>query len=245
MGDAHELQFERAEFDQAPAAAVCGMCATPLHSSYFLINDAMACESCRYRVETPDSGSGIGRFIRASGAGVAAAIAGAVLYYAIAAMTGYEFGLIAIVVGLGVGGAVKWGSRGRGGWRYQALAMMLTYLSIVGTYIPPIIESIRQQPDGAEAGAPAVAGESTAGGPAADTAAADANAAPPTLGTFVMALAVLMAIACAAPFLAGVQNLMGIVIIGIGLYEAWKINRHVPQTISGPHAIGAAPASIG
>lgn len=246
MADSGDLQFERAEFDQAAPAAVCGTCATPLHSSYFLVNGAMACEACRYGVEAPDMGSSLGRFARALGAGLGAALAGAVVYYAISAITGYEFGLMAIVVGFAVGAAVKWGSRGRGGWRYQTLAMVLTYLSIVGTYIPPIIRGIREHQDDTLARAPATAGSGPASATAsAGPAVADAKQEPLTFGGFMLAVAVLMAIACAAPFLAGVQNLMGIVIIGIGLYEAWKINRRVTLTISGPHAIGAAPASVG
>ena len=39
--------------------------------------------------------------------------------------------LIAIVVGLFVGRAVRWGSGGRGGRLYQGLAVVLTYLAIV------------------------------------------------------------------------------------------------------------------
>lgn len=247
MSDARELQFERAEFDQAAAASVCGRCETPLHSSYFLINGQTVCEACRYQAEAPVEGSSVGRFARATGAGIGAALAGAVLYYAISAITGYEFGLIAIVVGFGVGGAVKWGSRGRGGWRYQALAMALTYLSIVGTYIPPIIKGLREHRDDSGASAPATAGESQAAADTTTSAAAGdgADAGPLTFGQFLLAVGVLMAIACAAPFLAGLQNIMGIIIIGIGLYEAWKINRRVTLTISGPHAIDAAPAAAG
>ena len=33
---------------------------------------------------------------------------------------------------------------------------------------------------------------------------------------------------------------MGLIIIGIGLYEAWKFNRKGQVTITGPHAIAAA-----
>src|SRR2546422_2854982 len=55
---------------------------------------------------------------------------GAGLYFGIEAATGYELGLVAVVVGLMVGGAVRKGSNGRGGWRYQALAMFLTYCAV-------------------------------------------------------------------------------------------------------------------
>jgi hypothetical protein len=52
---------------------------------------------------------------------------------------------------------------------------------------------------------------------------------------------VLFAIACVAPFLGGLQGVIGIVIIGIGLYEAWKINRRAPLVVAGPSRVGAAP----
>jgi hypothetical protein len=58
------------------------------------------------------------------------------------ALTGYEFGLIAIVVGFLVGAAVEKGSNGRGGWQYQTLAMFLTYTSIVSSYVPLIIRQV-------------------------------------------------------------------------------------------------------
>ena len=58
----------------------------------------------------------------------------------------------------------------------------------------------------------------------------------------------MLAFACAAPFLSGFQNVIGIVIIAIGVYEAWKLNKRVPLVISGPHAIApvavAAPAFV-
>jgi hypothetical protein len=239
MTDTSALQFERAEFTQSSAAASCAACNTPLHSSYFLINGRMACEACRYGAEAPDTSSGLGRLARATGAGTAAAIGGAVAYYAISAITGYEFALMAIVVGLAVGGAVKWGARGRGGWRYQALAMALTYLSIVATYLPPVIKGLRQHRDDTAASAPVDAGV------AQTREAGAADARPPTFRTFAVAMILLVGLICALPFLGGLQNIMGLVIIGIGLYEAWKINRRVPLVISGPHAIDATPVSAG
>ena len=48
------------------------------------------------------------------------------------------------------------------------------------------------------------------------------------LGAFLFGIGVLLLIVCAAPFLAGIQNVIGIIIIGIGMYEAWKLNRRVP-----------------
>jgi hypothetical protein len=49
-------------------------------------------------------------------------------------------------------------------------------------------------------------------------------------------------IACIAPFAAGAQNIVGLIIIGIGVYQAWKLNKRQPLVITGPHAL-ASPAS--
>ncbi|MBI2300162.1 MAG: hypothetical protein HYU66_14665 [Armatimonadetes bacterium] len=42
------------------------------------------------------------------------------------------------------------------------------------------------------------------------------------------------AIACVAPFLGGAANIMQWVIIGIGLYQAWHINRRPVYKVTGP-----------
>jgi hypothetical protein len=250
MSDGESLQFERAEFEQAPAAAQCAECNRTLTGSYYEVNGQTVCEACRYTIESRlNTGSSAGRFFKAAGAGLAAAIAGAVLYYAISALTGYEFGLIAIVVGFGVGAAVRWGSNNRGGWRYQTLAIVLTYLAIVSTYIPPIIEGLRTMSTAtAEAQVAPGDAEKPQEGAAAVTPAAvsspgDTQQAdtPPTFRDFALSLLALLAIACVAPFFAGFQNIIGIVIIGIGLYEAWKLNRRTEITITGPHMLGRPP----
>jgi hypothetical protein len=75
-----------------------------------------------------------------------------------------------------------------------------------------------------------------------------AKAPPPGPAKLVAAvflfLALIFAIALAAPFLMGVQNIMGLIIIGIALWEAWKFNVFQPLVITGPYELGgdAAPA---
>jgi hypothetical protein len=234
------LQFERAEFDQTPSIE-CAQCKTPLHGSYFDVNGQTVCERCRYAIEAAlTSGSSSGRAFRAMGAGLGAAIGGAVLYYAIAAITGYAIGLIAIAVGYGVGVAVRWGSGGRGGRGYQILAVGLTYLAIVSTYIPPLIQDFREAQQQANA---STTGGTTAATATTVSASPDATAAPPRGAiTIALAIVVLLGIAVVLPFLGGFQNIIGIFIIAIGLWEAWKLNRRTEIVISGPHAIAPAAA---
>jgi hypothetical protein len=55
----------------------------------------------------------------------------------------------------------------------------------------------------------------------------------------------LLALSLAAPFLGGFQNVIGILIIGFALWEAWKMNRHVPLIVEGPYRVGTPPPSAG
>jgi hypothetical protein len=233
-----DLQFERAEFAGAPEAAACALCGSAIHDAYYQVNEQVACEKCRWRVETERaSGSAPGRFVKAALFGTLAGALGAALYYAVRALTGYEFGLIAVVVGFMVGGAVRAGSARRGGAPYQILAMFLTYASIVSTYVPWILDGLRsadaEQTEAASAPAAAATGAKAAAPASSPSAALPA----PVL------VAIGFVLAFAAPFLMGFQNIIGLVIIAIGLYEAWKINKKATLAITGPFRIAEARAA--
>ena len=43
-------------------------------------------------------------------------------------------------------------------------------------------------------------------------------------------------LAAAVPFMGGV-GILGLIIIAIGLYEAWKLNRRPRLAVTGPHAL--------
>jgi len=239
-----DLQFERAKFDGAASQPGCKVCNTPLYGSYYEVNGQTVCEGCCYKLrEATPTGSRAGRVLRATAAGIGAGLAGAILYWGILAATGYEFGLIAIVVGFAVGKAVHWGSRGSGGWAYQTLAIGLTYLSIVSAYVPMIVTELMKHKPAAQTQTAPQEGRTAPDAAANTTMEAAAEDTPGGLGAFLFALGALLLIACAAPFLAGLQNVIGIVIIGIGMYEAWKLNRRLPLVITGPHALASSGAA--
>jgi hypothetical protein len=244
------LQFDRAELPSSPSQGAqevaCAFCRTPLYSSYFDINGQMACEACRYKVEEQlKTRPGVAGFLRAGAAGCGAALAGAGIYYAVRAITGYEIGLISILVGLMVGGAVRWGARGKGGWVYQSLAVFLTYMAIVSTYIPLMFkEMATREPAGQEAAA--VAPDAVTGGPAAVKTQAEAPtepaaSAPVSSGEMILGVLAIFGVAAALPFLAGFENILGLLIIAFGLWEAWKLNKRPALEILGPLTLGAAP----
>lgn len=234
------LQFEQAEFT-TPTALRCQHCSQTIAQVYYTVAGQVCCEPCwaQLRGVVP-TGSGLKRFGCALVCGVLAAAAGSGLYFAITALTGYELGLVAIVVGFLVGNAVRWGAQGRGGWLYQGLAIVLTYSAIVTTYIPPLFHELRKV---------ASLSQTTPGVPMPDAARAS-TLRPETLTpqrygfyrfvTLAVSLLLLYVLACAAPFLGGWQNIMGLVIIGIGLYEAWKLNKRVTVPMAGPYTITTA-----
>lgn len=263
MTDAPEspLQFDAAEPSAAAVESLsCAVCQRPITGSYHMANQAIVCAGCRGRLERETTGgSGTGRLARALLFGAVGAAIGAGVYYAVLALSGYEVGLIAILVGWLVGLGVHKGSNGRGGWAYQAMAVLLTYFAIVSTYVPLLIRSIREQRasqsvsaaadssgvlfegDSVRLTAPASAGEQNSGIAATTPVDSVATAAAPerTLGRVLLAYVFLFGVAAALPFLAGLGNIIGILIIGFALYQAWKMNKRSDIQFSGPYQVGA------
>lgn len=222
------LSFDKAKFDESGSPSLsCAFCKRDVFGTYYEINGQTACEQCRFKVEsTRTEGSPLGRAVRALLGGAVGGIVGAGIYYAVLALTGYEIGLVAIVVGLLVGFGVRWGSGGVGGRRYQVLAAAITYVAIVSTYIPFFVEEFQKQNEATETAAVEPEVEVTA-------------------GTFLLALAAVILFVLASPFLAGIQNVIGILIIGFALYEAWRVNAHTPLQIEGPFQIGSKTSESG
>lgn len=194
------LQFDKVELT-APAqaaAATCSRCRRPVVDEYFALGRNVICPTCAKDLR---EGDGAG-FLRALVLGGAAALLGTIAWFAIIKLTKSEFGLLAIGVGLFVGFAVRRGSRALGGWKFQVLAMVLTYGSITASYVPLVMSGLA----GTDASLPIIVG-----------------------------------IALASPFLRGSSNIMGIIIIGIALYEAWKMNRRI--AIGGPFRLGGTPGA--
>jgi hypothetical protein len=140
-----QLQFDEAEFTEpAQAATTCTVCKTPITDLYYEAGGKIVCDPCRHKIEAMfHRGSRMGRALKALVLGTIAAVAGAALYYAILKITGRNFGLVAIVVGLMIGAAVKAGSGNRGGWFYQLMALFLTYSAIVAMLIPVALDQIQ------------------------------------------------------------------------------------------------------
>lgn len=235
---AGSLQFEHAERTDSAPGLSCAACSRPIAMSYYEVNGTVTCQRCRTQIIAQwNRGSSTGRFAKALGLGLAAAVAGAGLYFGIAALTGYEFGLVAIVVGLLVGGAVRKGSNGRGGWRYQALAMFLTYTAVVVTDSSLIARELSQEWQQAPTEAVAPAADSPVTGDGAVVQGDAPGAVALTLG-----LAILVALAYVAPIMIGIGSPIHLLIAAFALYEAWKLNKGVALRVTGPYQASTAAA---
>lgn len=205
---------------------------------YYEVNGNAICSSCAAAL---GQGGGGQSLLRGFAFGAGAALVSAVVWYLIIKWSDSEWGLVAIAVGLFVGFAVRRGAAGAGGWRYQALAMVLTYFAITASQVPLVVEGLRQARDEDKAAEMKAAMKETQGSGSASLASKPAEAPAeeaPGLGAYVIAWTFVFGIAFASPFLRGIENFMGFIIIGIALYEAWKLNRRVP--VNGPFRFGSA-----
>ena len=245
------LQFDHADRGPTPAELTCAACKQPIRAAYYDINGNLTCQRCRGQIVGAwNRGSSAARFGKALLLGGVAAALGAALYFGIEALTGYEFGLVAVVVGFVVGAAVRKGSNGRGGWRYQALAMFLTYSAVVATDSSLIArELVKQLP--ARTDSVGVVHDSTrllasAAGVAlsADSGGKAKRRERPGLGALLLGIAVLLGLAYAAPIAIGISSPIHLLIAGFAIYEAWKLNRGVALCVTGPYQVAprAAPA---
>lgn len=174
---------------------------------YFALNQQLLCGNCTQQVREALNGKGssAGRFLLAILLGSGAAIVGTAIYAGVMILANSEWGIISIALGWFIGSAVRRGSKGRGGWRYQLLAAFLTYTSICAAYgIVIWSQSVEH--------------------------------------SLELALAIILS-AYGIPFMQGAGNILGLFIIGFGVWRAWRMNQAIQLEITGPHSIAPVPLS--
>jgi len=227
-----QLQFDRVEGTTTSAAAVaCAACQRTVPDVYYEAVGKIFCAQCAdAALATQTGGSRIARLVKALFLGSIAAAISAAVWYGIVKLTGYELGIVAIAVGIAVGMAVRFGSEGRGGWAYQLIAVLLTYLAIGASYVPLAMEGIREE----------LTKESSAeveGAEAEEPMNPEARELAVILGGVVFGLAY--------PVLQVMDGgFIGTLIVGFALFEAWRINKRRALAFNGPFRVDApSPAS--
>jgi predicted lipid-binding transport protein (Tim44 family) len=210
-----------------------------LSGAYFRINNMLACESCtrKLQAQTPKDTHPV--FVRGILFGVGGAIIGLILYSAFGILTGIEIGYAALAVGWLIGTAIKKGSSGVGGRRYQIAAVALTYAAVSLSAVPIAISYFLKEK-------PAKSSTSTASsGSNPSTSAPDnsTTSAPPPRKSLSSMAGTLLYAGLASPFLelqGGISGLIGLVIIFVGMRIAWRMTAAPPLVILGPFQTTAA-----
>lgn len=260
-----DLQFDRAEFATTPAAS-CGACQAVLSESYYQANSQLLCARCADGLTQALLGTGT-RFGRAGKAlllGSAAALVGALIHFSVLHFLEINAALVTILMGWLVGKGVRNGSGGRGGWRYQLMAVLLTYLSIAMAYVPLLIGELRS--GRAENAVPA---EQAAAGAVADVVSPDNSAQPDSeaapssssvpavadspvekmdeslgvAGLLMLIGGAMVALLFSLPVIVGMDSPLSLLIFGFGLFQAWQMNKRAVVDVTGPHALAEREAT--
>ena len=178
--------------------------------------------------------------------GIGGAILGLILYAAFGIITGWMIGYVSLAVGYIVGKAIKMGSGGIGGRRYQIAAVVLTYAAVSMAAVPIGISQMSKT----RKAAPTEQSQSLrspSGQPSANVSPAPRQKSPAPKPSMNLgaALVVLALIGLASPFLElqnPLQGMIGLVILFVGLRIAWQIARGTAIQILGPFK-SATPAS--
>ncbi len=260
VSSSDDLQFDTVEpgDTSSPSTTLgksCVVCQTPIVTTYYALGDQVLCPGCNSKMNAPLEGSKVGRFLKASFMGAGAGLLGAVIWFAVRRVANLEAGIVAILVGFMVGIAVRKGSGGRGGRGYQVLAVVITYACIAANYMPDVVEAVFQDARERQQAAaqPADGNQNQVeaeNGIVAAGANADAEKTLPDMGTVavIIASAALLLFAfifsLALPFLQGMENIIGLLIIAFALWQAWKLNARQQLPVSGPYQLGPSPAAV-
>ena len=235
-------QFATAEY--AASGDTCKSCKQPIKGTYYRINGVQACESCTKQLQSQIPKDSHAAFVRALLFGVGAAILGLILYAAFGIITGIEIGYVALAVGWLIGKAMRRGSNGVGGRRYQIAAAVLTYAAVSMAAIPIYFSQISKQ----KAAKPPHAQTAPSRTPSSGMDAGNSGSAPatpnnasesegkPKINPFA-ALGVLALLGLASPFLElqnPISGAIGLVILFVGIRFAWQQTGAPKLDIIGP-----------
>jgi hypothetical protein len=250
------LQFDRVISESTSAAAAstlavtCAVCQASIETEYFDVNGNVVCSRCRTAAESAaTTPRGIVPLMTAGVFGLGAGLVGAVIYYAVMAIANLEIGIVAILIGYMVGYAVRRGARGRGGRRFQVLAVALTYASIALAYSPMVFKQVLDTDRSARTALSATKSSGRSNNNSNTAAATQGERGATTKlsgGRVLLSLVFVAAFIAALPVLGIIGSfpfgLISAFIIFIGLKQAWTMTGVTRLQILGPYRVGAAPA---
>jgi hypothetical protein len=135
-------QFSTAEYAKEGGADRCKSCGELIGAEYYRVNNAIACPACAQKAAGSLPIDSHAKFVRGVTFGLGGAILGMAIYAACGILTGLVIGYVALGVGYIVARAIKMGSGGIGGQRYQIAAAVLTYMAVSMAAVPMTIAQI-------------------------------------------------------------------------------------------------------
>jgi predicted lipid-binding transport protein (Tim44 family) len=251
-------QFGTAEYKSSGGPDRCKSCDTTLTNRYYRINGTLACENCADRLKQQVPKDTHQAFVRGIFFGLGGALLGLILYAAFGILTGLVIGYVSLAVGYIVGRAIKMGSGGMGGRRYQVTAALLTYSAVsiaaIPIYISQVVKDKKAEKERlvqhtlpqASAPAPGQAPADNASAvPQKPRLQSPAEPKKPSMG-FGVAVGLAVLIGLASPFLElqdPFHGIIGLIILFVGIRIAWRLTAGVKLDILGPFDKNApAPA---
>jgi hypothetical protein len=232
-------QFATAEYKSPDGAEICKSCGKGISGHYFRINGALACESCISQLKSQIPVDTHPAFVRGVLFGIGGAIVGLILYATFGIVTGLEIGYLSLAVGYIVGKAIRMGSRGLGGRRYQIAAVALTYFAVSMSAVPIGIHQYikarqeKTRPSDTSANRSADANHDARSQQSSGYSANPEAPAPNALKVIAM----LVGYGLASPFLElenPVNGALGIIILIVGIRLAWSLTGAPNIDILGP-----------
>jgi len=248
-------QFGTAEYKGATGGDTCRACKQTITGEYYRVNGVQACAACVGKVKEQMPKDTHAAFVRGMLFGVGGAIAGLIVYSVFGIVTGIVIAYVSLAVGWLVGKAIRAGSKGVGGRRYQIVAVAFTYAAVSMSAIPMgIAQYVKEKkskenvvvtsPQGNAPGS-AAPGDGTTGGTSGEAAASGAE--PKKTMSVGAAVGALLFAGLASPFLElGDEpgGIIGLVILFVGMNIAWKLTAAPKLDIVGPFK-ASEPAAAG
>jgi hypothetical protein len=138
-------QFQKAEFAGTGGGDRCKLCGQTLAAAYWRVGTNMACEACAEKAKSELPKDSHTAFSRGVLFGIGGAILGLAIYATFTIVTGIILGYVSLAVGYIVGQAIKMGSNGMSGRRYQIAAALLTYAAVSMAAIPIGVSQVVKQ----------------------------------------------------------------------------------------------------
>ena len=243
-------QFGTAEYKSAQGGEVCKACNQTITGEYYRVNGMQACAGCIEKVKQQMPKDTHAAFVRGMLFGVGGALAGLIVYSAFGIITGLVIGYVSLAVGWLVGKAIKTGSKGIGGRRYQIVAVAFTYAAVSLSAIPiGISQIIKEKKDRiVTTQAPAQSGTSTDSNSDAGKDVVAIPEAPQKKMGVGAAIGALLFAGLASPFLELADEphgIIGLVILIVGMNIAWKMTAAPKLDIRGPFKASQPAPSAG